>query len=86
MYSEKQFPNKEPSYRLTAHHMPTFDEFLDPPVDPNIQQRVFKILNHPGNILLLLLLLRPFYDPLSGTTQLSRYLKDKPFWILLKQT
>ena len=26
----------------------------------------------------LLLLLQPFYDPLSGTTQVSRY-KDKPF-------
>ena len=31
-------------------------------------------------------LLQPFYDPLSGTTQVSRYQKDKPFWILLKQT
>ena len=28
----------------------------------------------------LLLLLPPFYDPLSGTTQVSRYQKDKPFW------
>ena len=37
-------------------------------------------------LLLLLLLLQPFYDPLSGTTQVSRYQKDKPFWILLKQT
>ena len=36
--------------------------------------------------LLLLLLLQMFYDPLAGTTQMSRYLKDKPFWILLKQT
>jgi len=35
---------------------------------------------------LLLLLLQPFYDLLSGTTQVSRYLKDKPFWTLLKQT
>ena len=34
----------------------------------------------------LLLLLQLFYDPLSGTTQVSRYKKDKPFWILLKQT
>jgi len=34
---------------------------------------------------LLLLLLRPFYDPLSRTPQVSRYQKDKPFWILLKQ-
>ena len=34
----------------------------------------------------LLLLLQPCYDPLSGTTQMSRYQKDKPFWILLKQT
>ena len=25
-------------------------------------------------------------NPLSGTTQVSRYQKDKPFWILLKQT
>ena len=33
----------------------------------------------------LLLLLQPFYDPLSGTTRVSRYQKDKPFWILLKQ-
>jgi len=32
-----------------------------------------------------LLLLLPFYDPLSGTTQVSQYQKDKPFWILLKQ-
>ena len=32
------------------------------------------------------LLLQPFYDPLSGTTQVSRYQNDKPFWILLKQT
>ena len=32
----------------------------------------------------LLLLLLPFYDPLSGTTQVSRYEKG-PFWILLKQ-
>ena len=30
--------------------------------------------------------LQPFYDPLSGTTQVSRYQKDNPFWILLKQT
>ena len=29
---------------------------------------------------------QPFYDPLSGTTQVSRYQKDKPFWISLKQT
>ena len=35
---------------------------------------------------LLLLLLQPLYDPLSRTTQVSRYQKDKPFWILLKQT
>ena len=35
---------------------------------------------------LLLLLLQPYYDPLSGTTQVSRYQNDKPFWILLKQT
>jgi len=41
----------------------------------------------------LLLLLQPFNDPLSSTTdplssttQVSRYQKDKPFWILLKQT
>ena len=34
----------------------------------------------------ILLLLQPFNDPLSGTTQVSRYQKDKPFWILLKQT
>ena len=33
----------------------------------------------------LLLLLQPFYGPLSGITQVSRYQKDKPFWILLKQ-
>ena len=26
-----------------------------------------------------------YNDPLSGTTQVSRYQKDKPFWILLKQ-
>ena len=26
------------------------------------------------------------YHPLSGTTQVSRYQKDKLFWILLKQT
>ena len=34
------------------------------------------------------LLLQPLwlYDPLSGTTQVSRYQKDKPFWILLRQT
>ena len=32
------------------------------------------------------LLLQPFYDPLSGTTQVSRYQKYEPFWILLKQT
>ena len=30
--------------------------------------------------------LHPFYGPLSGTTQVSRYQKDKPFSILLKQT
>jgi len=36
-------------------------------------------------LLLLLLLLQPFYDPLSGTTRVSRYEKDKPFWIMLKQ-
>ena len=30
-------------------------------------------------------LLLSFYDPLSGTTRVSRYQKDKPFWILLKQ-
>ena len=40
-------------------------------------------------LLLLLLLiynvqLQPFYDPLSGTTRVSRYQKDKPFWIFLK--
>ena len=35
---------------------------------------------------ILPLLLHLFYDPLSGTTQVSRYQKDKPFWILLKQT
>ena len=29
---------------------------------------------------------QPLCDPLSGTTRLSRYQKDKPFWILLKQT
>ena len=34
--------------------------------------------------IVILLLLQPFYDPLSGTTQVSRYQKDKPFWILLK--
>ena len=28
-----------------------------------------------------LLRLQPFYDPLSVTTQVSRYQKDKPFWI-----
>ena len=33
-----------------------------------------------------LLLLQLFYDPLSGTTQVIRYQKDKPFWILLKQS
>ena len=33
----------------------------------------------------LLLLLQPFYDSLSGTTQVSRYQKDKTFWILPKQ-
>ena len=27
-----------------------------------------------------------FYNPLSGTTWVSCYQKDKPFWILLKQT
>jgi len=27
-----------------------------------------------------------FYDSLSGTTQVSWYQKDKPFWTLLKQT
>ena len=37
-------------------------------------------------LLLLLLLLQPFYDPLSATTQVSQYQKDKPLWILLKQT
>ena len=31
-------------------------------------------------------LLQPFYDPLSETTQVCRYQKDKPFWILLNQT
>ena len=31
------------------------------------------------------LLLESFYDPLSGTTRVSRYQMDKPFWILLKQ-
>jgi len=31
-------------------------------------------------------LLQTFYDPLSKTTLVSRYQKDKPFWILLKQT
>ena len=36
--------------------------------------------------LILQLLLQSFYDPLSGTTQVSRYQKDKPFWILPKQT
>ena len=30
--------------------------------------------------------LQLLYDPLSGTTQVSRHQKDKPFWILLKQT
>ena len=35
--------------------------------------------------IILLLLLQPFYDPLSGTTQVSQYQKGKPFWILLKQ-
>ena len=41
----------------------------------------------PHHLLLLLqlLLLKPFYDPLSGTTQVSRYQKDKPFWTWLKQ-
>ena len=34
----------------------------------------------------LLLLLQPFYDPLSGITQVKRYQKDKLFWILQKQT
>ena len=29
------------------------------------------------------LLLQLFYDPLSGTTRVSWYQKDKPFWILL---
>ena len=29
--------------------------------------------------------LQSFYDPFSGTTWVSRYQKDKPFWILLKQ-
>ena len=33
----------------------------------------------------VLLLLQPFYDPLSGTTWVSWYQKDKLFWILLKQ-
>jgi len=33
----------------------------------------------------LILLLQLFYDPLSRTTWVSRYQKDKPFWILLKQ-
>ena len=27
----------------------------------------------------------PFYSPLSRTTQVSRYQKGKPIWILLKQ-
>ena len=40
-----------------------------------------KVLQHK-----LPLLLQPFYRPLSGTTQVSQYQKDKPFWILLKQT
>ena len=30
--------------------------------------------------------LQSFYDPLSGTTQVSQYQKDKPFSIVLKQT
>ena len=34
----------------------------------------------------LLLFTTTFYDPLCGTIQVSRYQKDKPFWILLKQT
>jgi len=27
----------------------------------------------------------PFNDPLSGTTRVSRYQKEKPIWVLLKQ-
>jgi len=34
---------------------------------------------------LLPLLQQPFYNPLSGTIQVSWYLKGQPFWILLKQ-
>jgi len=30
--------------------------------------------------------LQTFYDPLSETTQMTQYHKDKPFWILLKKT
>ena len=33
----------------------------------------------------VILLLLPFYDPLSGTTRVSRYQKYKPFWILLNR-
>ena len=29
--------------------------------------------------------LRPFYGPLYGTTRVSRYQKDEPFWNLLKK-
>ena len=38
-----------------------------------------------SSCVLELILLQPFYDPLFGSTQVSRYQKDKPFWILLKQ-
>ena len=48
--------------------------------------RVSLTCNPLGAQLLLLLLLQPFYDPLSGTTQVSRYQKDKPLWMLLKQS
>ena len=33
-------------------------------------------------LLMVTTTVQPFYDPLSGTTHVSRYQKDKPFWIL----
>ena len=51
-----------------------------------LPQSGIHIQHHKTMALLLLLLTQLFYDPLTGTTQVSRYQKDKPFWILLKQT
>ena len=47
---------------------------------------LIEILRSLVLLLLLLLLLLPFYDALSENTQVCRYQKDEPFWILLKQT